>query len=237
MTTPTHRHHGFTLIELLVVISIIALLIAILLPVLSASRESARSIACLSNLRQQGIGFLSYATEHDDRLPYHRATTTGGDSWRRLVAERALDLQFANAAAVAAASMEDGPYFGLFYCPTAIARHDFEGNTVGRGSYSLNWYLTLSNSFTQLDNSLTAITGRVEPLVAEGTYLHPSGRPELGVDQRFTTTNPNVYLGFGFIHFGDNNNNQLYVDGHAESMSLNDRLEIEAAVADRSTFD
>ena len=45
---------AFTLIELLVVISIIALLIAILLPALAASRESARSVACLSTVRQMG---------------------------------------------------------------------------------------------------------------------------------------------------------------------------------------
>ena len=60
---------GFTLIELLVVISIIALLIGILLPALSAARESARNVQCLSNLRQFGVAFHSFANEHDGRFP------------------------------------------------------------------------------------------------------------------------------------------------------------------------
>ena len=56
---------GFTLIELLVVISIIALLIAILLPTLESARDAARKSVCLSNLRQVGIGLHVYATDHD----------------------------------------------------------------------------------------------------------------------------------------------------------------------------
>lgn len=61
---------GFTLIEMLVVISIIALLIAFLLPVLQASRESARLAACASNLHQQHLGTLAYANDHQGRLPH-----------------------------------------------------------------------------------------------------------------------------------------------------------------------
>lgn len=64
------HNKGFTLIELLVVISIIALLIAILLPALGAARRSARAMQCLSNQRGHGIGFVGYALENKDLLPY-----------------------------------------------------------------------------------------------------------------------------------------------------------------------
>lgn len=63
------RTQAFTLIELLVVISIIALLIAILLPALGAARNEVRSLACASNQRQLGIAFHVYATDYNGRFP------------------------------------------------------------------------------------------------------------------------------------------------------------------------
>ena len=64
-STRCQRPHAFTLIELLVVISIIALLIAILLPSLSAARDVAKQVQCASNLRQVGIGVEAYLQDYD----------------------------------------------------------------------------------------------------------------------------------------------------------------------------
>ena len=65
---PAVAKRGFTLIELLVVISIIALLIAILLPALSASKKSASRVQCLSNSRQWVQAIYSYAVDNDGEL-------------------------------------------------------------------------------------------------------------------------------------------------------------------------
>src|SRR3990172_1165467 len=61
--------YGFTLIELLVVVAIIALLISILLPSLSRARAQAKSVVCLTNLKQQGLAAMMYGHENRDILP------------------------------------------------------------------------------------------------------------------------------------------------------------------------
>ena len=57
------------MIELLVVVAIIAVLIAVLLPALGSARLTSRRVACLSNLRQMGLGWGDYWNDHHGYIP------------------------------------------------------------------------------------------------------------------------------------------------------------------------
>src|SRR5580765_1382310 len=84
---------GFTLIELLVVIAIIALLAALLLPVLASAKEKARRVKCLSNLKQTGLALKVFAQDRDGHYPWHLPPSEGGtygadagEEWKNFLA-------------------------------------------------------------------------------------------------------------------------------------------------------
>jgi prepilin-type N-terminal cleavage/methylation domain-containing protein len=78
----SRRTCGFTLVELLVVIGVIAVLIAMLLPMLSKARRTAHRVSCLSNLRQVTMAFHLYASDNRQRFPDPAATN---QSWESLL--------------------------------------------------------------------------------------------------------------------------------------------------------
>lgn len=122
-----HRPSAFTLIELLVVISIVALLIAILLPALQNGRAVARSVACLSNERQIGVLFYTYAEENKGWIPptmnRYDVTPFPFRGW--------YNFMFAQ---MGIGATSDAPK--VFYCP------DFPGIVnKPRGCYAMNQYV------------------------------------------------------------------------------------------------
>ena len=75
------ERRGFTLIELLVVIAIIALLMAVLMPALQRVRRQAKSVACLSRLKQWSLYFAMYAEDHDGRFMAGHTAQPQANRW------------------------------------------------------------------------------------------------------------------------------------------------------------
>lgn len=103
--TRSHRRRGFTLIELLIVIDIIAVLAAILLPVLFGARERAHQIVCLSNMRQISLACLQYSEDNDEMCVPENSPYIGNGRlhWTSLL--------------VSYTAKSDRA--GIFYCPSS----------------------------------------------------------------------------------------------------------------------
>lgn len=132
---------GFTLIELLVVISIIALLIALLLPALSSVREAARGVTCLSNLRQLGIAVRVYVDEHGGLMPVNGEFSFANEpGWHRWTARLLPYLPYDNELNTTGPGVDELNSLSVYRCPT----QDFvlsEAGSNARGTYGINpWY-------------------------------------------------------------------------------------------------
>jgi prepilin-type N-terminal cleavage/methylation domain-containing protein/prepilin-type processing-associated H-X9-DG protein len=146
------RRVAFTLVELLVVIAIVGLLVALLLPAVQQSRESARRTQCSNHLRQIGIGLLAY---HDTAAAFPPGLVdriTGTNPQGKQLAWSVFVLPFVeettlyrlfnlNAAYRSSANRAAaGTVIGIYNCPsTTRLAADRTGDTTGDRNHNGQW--------------------------------------------------------------------------------------------------
>lgn len=221
------RLSGFTLIELLVAVAIIALLVSILLPAIAGTRESARGVQCLSNLRQIQVGWEIVILNEDDRIP--RTASASSDQVHDPTWIYALNEVYPDVPVLVFGAV---PTFNA--CPT-ITWNDptvaYAGITWG---YSIN-----------------KLWGKRPQDLNEGEkwsgVKHPSDYPWLADPALFgdeyqyafssvpVTIQPHRTWGIGLPHGGESNTNVSFADGSASSVS--EDVITDGVAADGTAFD
>jgi prepilin-type N-terminal cleavage/methylation domain-containing protein/prepilin-type processing-associated H-X9-DG protein len=225
---------GFTLIELLIVIAIIAILAAMLLPVLSKSKMKATRTKCLSNLKQFTLATYMYGSENHEKLPL---MTDGNWAW---------DLPWN----VADFMMQSGATRDVMYCPSFPDQNNDTlwsfvppppENTAFRViGYAMTFPNTASITASNQNPSILPQTFQVNPttiypapfptdrvLVADATISHPGQANDAN---RAANTYINVQGGWAKLHRTSHLVNAAFpsggnlgmLDGHVEWRNFRD---------------
>lgn len=168
------RSDAFTLIELLVVVAIMSLLMAMLLPGLSAAREASKRIACQNNIRSIWTGILTYTIETNDMLPFAEDININDPN------ADPFDTQYPTTIGVLLM-----PYVtpGSWRCPGAVAGFPADAED-GRWSmtYELSTAGAVGEGVPYQEHPDAHSGGPLDPAVSN--YVHLDGRPLRLLDGR-----------------------------------------------------
>ncbi|MCC6580203.1 MAG: DUF1559 domain-containing protein [Phycisphaeraceae bacterium] len=234
------RKTAFTLIELLVVISIIALLLAILLPSLRQAREVARTVSCLAQVRQLGFAVASYEADHKGVVTTHQFGPADNVNWLNTrVWHSAYNTYIAGSKVNAS-----GDYLhNIFWCPDdTVARdnaanHGWNGVTFNNLSYGIHYNLHIGPGYLASSSYGGPFAGvRVDRLgsPANTLYLTEHGRSGTFLnDEWYSIAGPfdsipgNTHwaaLGNAHGDVGAFRSNVLFLDYHAKTQLNADLL-------------
>jgi prepilin-type N-terminal cleavage/methylation domain-containing protein len=213
---PAFTTRGFTLIELLVVLIIIAILVALSLPVLSHARAKARRTVCLHNLKQINLGVHLYAADNGDTAPNTGSATYFNyeDAIKNYVGWHG----------------PLSPQAAVFTCPADVFYYDelttayvphgrHEQITYYYSSYTFNGLNLLTNYLNLAYNGpLPGIGGQ-----KINTVKHPDKTllvTEAPALMPYSWHQPKLPLSGGFPLFSDARDLVSFVDGHADGIKM-----------------
>ena len=223
-----YRPRGFTLIELLTVIATIAILAALLLPILSKAKIKAQRTSCLSNLRQLGFAWMMYADDYRGYLPQAYAVNNP-DTWVQGNMTRAGDA--ANTDLIKASKLY--PYNsspGVFRCP-ADAGVTIDGKNVPTTrSYSMNCFMGARDP--SIGPLPSTAAGYVLFYAKDSDIPRPDqlwvllDEDERSIDDGCFVTDPTarIWMDFPAMSFHRHNFNYglNFADGHSTTWRIND---------------
>jgi prepilin-type N-terminal cleavage/methylation domain-containing protein/prepilin-type processing-associated H-X9-DG protein len=164
---------GFTLVELLVVISIIAILLALLMPAMKKAQEQARTIVCKNNFKNYGLAFAMYLQANRDSFPHPTVC---------LYSRKTFTLSHPSACRWHDNGVTpDGPLWpyirdkNISFCPTFARIALQRGKNHREHDKTLN--IPINPQFTYSMNKFLSSGDEIEPLVPPN---HPDQMPKIG---------------------------------------------------------
>lgn len=236
------KQQAFTLIELLVVISIIALLIAILLPALGAARRSARNAQCLGRMHNCAVALNAYPVDNKGFLP----RAFGGDSGVPLATGGTGDGLYFTDYFEDYMELSDDVNQDFYVCPESTlvpaagqkqisysCNVQVMGNGQRNDKFGLPVRLAQIKRTTEVlalgDAAQNSGAGTCGPNFSGslmGPFFNPADKDiPLGITDVVNVDGvpANGYV-FRFRHASNQSGNAAYVDGHAEPTSISEDL-------------